>query len=244
MGQFNDALQEHMLKMDKRHRMAWHGIWILAKKNPIKPRNECWQTNDCCIKTRTSLTVDQIRAEYPTKTTLTWLNYEHGRTLNVRIRQKKIDFPPETFWNKRNEQKRAFSLAFLLWHKSNTYLFTACSRTLSDIVCILQLNKSKHSESKNKKRKKQTNDVPYKLQPAHYQSFVFALNSLCALFLLVYSSLEDNRLGACIFGFCPCDSHMCQMFGCYGPNILQICSFTLMHCYDMQWEAVRKKAKW
>lgn len=133
-----------------------------------------------------------------------------------------------------NVRKRTFSLAFLLWHKSNIYLFTACSRICSDIVCILQLKKSKHSEKK-------ANDVPYKLQPAHYQSFVFALNSLCARFLLAYSSLEDNRLGARIFGFCPCGFAHVPNVLLLRANFLQICSFTLIHCYDMQREPVRKK---
>lgn len=139
--------------------------------------------------------------------------------------KRNSNFFAEILWN--IMKTRMFLLRFYVWHKSNKHAsIAACSRTSFQTYFLLWVfffwmkeknkTKDKHSETCPKK----ANDVSYKLQSAHYQSFVFAqtlfsiqdfhcIRTRNAHFVLLY--LCFGFFFTSVFVHAWRNSHMCQM---------------------------------
>lgn len=130
------------------------------------------------------------------------------RNINAYTRQKIRTF----LWKKKHYRimkTKTFLLRFYVWHKSNTYFFTACSRTIWKVYICHAFQKKEEENNSTKTNIRKRAEKSETMCSINYTQHIISLLFLHKHFFLFEFHCIQTKKRA--FGFCFRISNMCQM---------------------------------
>lgn len=141
----------------------------------------------------------------------------------------------ELFYEKKNYRimkTKTFLLRFYVWHKSNTYFFTACSRTIWKVYICHAFQKKGEENNSTKTNIRKRAEKSETMCSINYTQHIISLLFLHKHFFLFEFHCIQTRNAHLVFVSVFQTCAKCDLVWVS----LRIFKFTLMHFYDMQWE--------